>query len=158
MMNLSVVKEVTFDCCHMLSAYDGACADLHGHTYKLQIELSGPQLEAPIAKAGMVLDFKDLKKIIKEQVMDKMDHALIISALPFRGHAEEDLLTWAQKYKMKRHICNGRSTAETMAQEIWLDVQKEIKNKYPEVDVTFVRLWETPTSFAEYRMEYAICK
>lgn len=170
MLEHSVVKEVTFDCCHMLSDYAGACANLHGHTYRLQIELAGAPVggkvkelalvsanERPVSgytlqsSSAMVMDFKDLKKIIQTQVMDKMDHALIISSFEYRNEEETALLAWAKAFNKKVHIIQGRSTAETMSKEIFEAVQAELFEVNPEIIVSSVRLWETPTSYAEYR-------
>ena len=67
-----VAKEFTFDAAHKLLNYKGLCANLHGHTYKLQIVLSGP-----VQKNGMVIDFVDLKKIVTEKVISKLDHKFI---------------------------------------------------------------------------------
>jgi len=67
-----IAKEFTFDAAHRLLNYDGPCANLHGHTYKLQIVLSGR-----VQKNGMVIDFVDLKKIVTEKVISKLDHKFI---------------------------------------------------------------------------------
>lgn len=71
-VKMLIAKEFTFDAAHRLLNYDGPCANLHGHTYKLQIVLSGP-----VQKNGMVIDFVDLKKIVTEKVISKLDHKFI---------------------------------------------------------------------------------
>ena len=71
-------KEFTFDMAHMLDGHDGKCQNLHGHTYILQVEISGSLKESG-AKKGMVMDFSDLKNIVKTHILDKMDHAFIKS-------------------------------------------------------------------------------
>ncbi len=154
MTNIYVVKEVTFDCCHMLSSYDGACSNLHGHTYRLQIELSG----APVggrssSDSAMVMDFKDLKKIIQEHVIDKMDHALVLSSSVFRDEEEDALLSWAKEFDKKYYVVpGGRSTAETMSRDIFNCIMIELINLELNVVVSSVKLWETPTSYAECRL------
>lgn len=67
-----IAKEFTFDAAHKLLNYDGLCANLHGHTYKLQVVLSGSNL-----KNGLVFDFVVLKKIVSEKVISKLDHKFI---------------------------------------------------------------------------------
>lgn len=71
-------KQFTFDMAHMLDGHDGKCQNLHGHTYILQVEVSG-SLHPNGAKKEMVMDFADLKDIVKIHILDKMDHAFIKS-------------------------------------------------------------------------------
>ena len=71
-----IAKEFNFDMAHMLDGHDGKCKNLHGHTYKLQVEVAG-ELVADGAKRGMVMDYADLKAIVKTHILDPMDHAFI---------------------------------------------------------------------------------
>ena len=71
-----IAKEFSFDMAHMLDGHDGKCKNLHGHTYKLQVEVAG-ELVAEGAKRGMVMDYADLKTIVKTHILDPMDHAFI---------------------------------------------------------------------------------
>jgi 6-pyruvoyltetrahydropterin/6-carboxytetrahydropterin synthase len=64
-----ITKEFTFDSAHKLQGYAGKCANLHGHTYKLQVSVQGK-----LNKQGMVIDFLELKKIVHEQVLSVLDH------------------------------------------------------------------------------------
>ena len=136
---MKVTKEVTFDSAHMLSNYQGKCANLHGHTYKLQVSV-----EAPLQDKGneecMVMDFNNLKNVI-DTVTRAFDHAIIFSDTAYRNEAENALLNWADKYGMNYVIISaGKSTSECIADEI--------KSRIPVTNVS-VRVWETPTSFAE---------
>lgn len=67
-----VCKEFTFEAAHKLLNYKGKCANLHGHTYKLQITVSGP-----VKKDGMVMDFTELNKIVETAVLKKLDHSYL---------------------------------------------------------------------------------
>jgi 6-pyruvoyltetrahydropterin/6-carboxytetrahydropterin synthase len=69
-MKISVTKLFEFEAAHHLPNYDGACANLHGHTYKLEVEVIGHVA----LESGMVEDFSLLKKAVKELVIDKYDH------------------------------------------------------------------------------------
>lgn len=64
-----VSKEFTFDAAHFLTKYHGKCENLHGHTYRLRVTVRGE-----IQEDGMVVDFLELKKIVKEKILDKFDH------------------------------------------------------------------------------------
>ena len=120
-----VTKEMTFDSCHNLLEYDGACANLHGHTYKIQVTFGGY-----CDDKGFIVDFKDIKKIMKETVVDGADHKYLNDLMEFNTTAENmvcyyyDLLTVALG-----NLYKGQVTVES------------------------VKLWETPTSFAEYKGE-----
>jgi 6-pyruvoyltetrahydropterin/6-carboxytetrahydropterin synthase len=114
------MKEFTFDAAHRLDNHEGNCKNLHGHTYKLHVGVYGPIINEPGAPDdGMVLDFAELKSIVKTEIIDKLDHQFINEILPFRP------------------------TAENMA--VWM-VQVLRKAGLP---LKFIRLYETPTSCVE---------
>ena len=73
MPKISVTKCFGFEAAHHLPNYKGACSRLHGHSYKLQVTVSGSVDEV----TGMVIDFNILKSIVKERVVDKYDHQLL---------------------------------------------------------------------------------
>lgn len=110
-----ITKEFTFDAAHKLTKYHGKCEKLHGHTYKLQITLEGD-----IKENGLIIDFVDLKNLVNEKVIDKLDHSYI-----------NDLL--------------DNPTAENIAVWIW-DQLKDIE----EAKLYEVKLWESPNSFVIY--------
>lgn len=138
---MKITKEITFDSAHMLSDYVGKCTNLHGHTYKLQVVVEGE-----IRSNRMVIDFNDLKKTIEETVMVNFDHAVIFSDSKFRNEAEQALYEWAKKYNKKYFVMPyGKTTCEDIAPVIQENLQLVLGSGYK----IGVRLWETPTSFAE---------
>lgn len=143
---MKITKEITFDSAHMLSDYSGKCNNLHGHTYKLQVEIEGEVNQ----KTNMVIDFNDMKTILNEVVMSNFDHAIIFSAPEFREESENELYKWAIKYG-KRHIVlyKGKSTCENMTPIIRDAIAGYLKNHNFHGFKVSVKLWETPTSFAE---------
>lgn len=147
---MQITKEVTFDCAHMLSGHEGLCANLHGHTYRVQVTIHGtPLVKGP--SMGMLLDFKDLKNVIKLKIMDQFDHAVIFSDVLMRNDAEEALLKWAKENRMRHFIMPGRTTAEEMAEYfkgvIGWELGAEVK--FDNISAVSVKVWETPNSFAE---------
>lgn len=134
-------KQFTFDMAHMLDGHDGKCQNLHGHTYILQVEVSG-SLHQFGAKKGMVIDFADLKDIVKAHILDKMDHAFIYDTTNERESQIADLLN---KLDSKTYGIATRTTAEEMTRHIF-NVLK-INAGLP---VSLIRLWETPSSYCEY--------
>jgi len=70
--------EVSFDAAHCLRGYQGACARLHGHTYRVQVTLRGPDL----APSGMLVDFRDVKRALHE-IAERYDHRFLNEVPPF---------------------------------------------------------------------------
>ena len=146
----AITKEVTFDCAHMLSGHRGLCANLHGHTYKVQIRIEADLIEDKTNSSNlMIMDFKQLKFLMQTNIVDNFDHALIFSNEEYRNDAENALYDWAVNNNMRHYVMPKRTTAECMA-ELFATVMKE---KYADLYNTSVpvtaRVWETPTSFAE---------
>ena len=147
---ISVTKEVTFDCAHMLSGHEALCKNLHGHTYKVLITVTGtPVTEG--SSTSMILDFKHLKNAINEIIVTKFDHAVIFSAEDFRNQAEEELYTWAKKHNMRHFVMIGRTTAEQMAYYFNYKIEDYLKHELglENIICCSCRVYETPTSFAE---------
>lgn len=70
--------EVSFDAAHCLRDYQGPCARLHGHTYRVQVTLRGPEL----APSGMLVDFRDVKRALGE-IVERLDHRFLNEVPPF---------------------------------------------------------------------------
>jgi queuosine biosynthesis protein QueD len=117
-----VSKEFTFDSAHHLHCYEGKCKSLHGHTYKLQVVMSGK-----VDFRGISIDFGDIKRITKEAVIDKLDHKYLNEVLPPMNTTAENMVVW-------------------MYEQIKGQLQDE--GLYPNIELEEVRLWETPTSYA----------
>ncbi len=83
-----VTKEFSFEMAHVLLNYDGPCRNVHGHSYRLFVTLSGiPLDDQENPKNGMVLDFKDLKNIIRKEIINVFDHSVVVS----KGFEKEKL-------------------------------------------------------------------
>lgn len=137
-----VAKEFSFDMAHLLDGHDGKCKNLHGHTYKLQVIVTG-DLYQEGAKKGMVIDFTDLKQAVNEAILQPMDHAFIYDQTSERESKIAKLLT---ELNSKTFALPYRSTAENLAYFIFHQLKQ-----YTDLNIACIRLWETPTSFAEYR-------
>ena len=86
-----ICKQFTFDSAHKLENYVGECAFLHGHTYKLQIYIKGT-----VQKNGLVLDFKDLKSIVKKNVLDRVDHKYLNEIIAQPSAENMSIWIWDQ--------------------------------------------------------------
>ena len=136
-----ISKEFSFDMAHLLDGHDGKCQNLHGHTYKLQVEIAGNLFESG-AKKAMVIDFSDLKTVVKKAILDPVDHAFIYDKTSKR---ESKIAKLLQDLDSKTFGVPFRTTAEEMARFIFNRLKYDEK-----LAVSAIRLWETPTSFCEY--------
>lgn len=135
---LTISKDIKFDCAHMLSNYEGKCANLHGHTYHGTVILTG--CVNPVT--DMLLDYNKIK-----QIVDEFDHAIVFSAQNMRNEAENKLQEWAVDYNMKYIILpTGKSTAERMADYLAARFIEQ-----PGIQYVSIRLSETDGSWAEVR-------
>ena len=84
---MRVTKIFSFDSAHQLHGHSGKCANLHGHTYRLEVTVEGP-----VNGEGMVVDFYDLKQIVEERVIRKLDHTFINDIIPVS--TAENIVQW----------------------------------------------------------------
>ncbi|KKO54255.1 6-carboxytetrahydropterin synthase QueD [Paenibacillus sp. DMB20] len=125
-----VSKEFTFDAAHHLHAYEGKCKNLHGHTYKVVFGISGKPDEV-----GITVDFGQIKEIWKSEIEPYLDHRYLNETLPPMNTTAENMVVWLYE-KMEQALAKGETFREQ------------------ETRTEFVRLFETPTSYAEVRREW----
>ena len=79
MTKIRLTKEFSFEAAHLLEGYDGACREIHGHSYRLFVTVRGvPVCDGRNPKLGMVMDFGQLKRIVGEEVVQRLDHAFVM--------------------------------------------------------------------------------
>lgn len=144
---IRITKIFTFETAHVLYNYDGKCKNMHGHSYKLFVTVKGtPINDINDVKNGMVVDFGDIKKIVKEEIVDVWDHAVLLNALTPHKELGEDLARKGHKVIE----CNYQPTCENMLYEI----AEKIKNKLPShVQLAYLKLHETENSYGEWFAE-----
>jgi len=138
-----ISKEFTFDMAHALLGYDGLCKNIHGHSYTLVVTVIGsPMHDDNSPKNGMLIDFKDLKNIIKKQIIDRFDHALVLNS-----NSPRDLLDMLMKHYDKIVLLDYQPTTENMI----ADMAGQVNDLLPgNLKLFSLRLRETPTSYAEW--------
>ncbi|MEM7484365.1 MAG: 6-carboxytetrahydropterin synthase [Bacteroidota bacterium] len=144
MDKIRITKQFSFETGHALYGYDGKCRNLHGHSYKLSVTVIGtPITDTAHVKLGMVVDFGDLKRIVKEEIVDRFDHATVFNKNT--PHIE-----LAKELSERGHnviLADYQPTSENMV----IDFVEKIKKRLPEdVRLHSVKLQETETSFAEW--------
>lgn len=143
---IRVTKEFKFEMAHALKGYDGPCKNIHGHSYELKVTVAGiPINEENNPKLGMVVDFGDLKKIVKEEIVSQFDHALVLS--------EKMPVTLLDELKNQFNqiiITDYNPTSEMML----IDFAARLKARLPEnISLKYMLLRETVTSYAEWFAE-----
>jgi len=88
MSNIRITKQFSFETGHALYGYDGKCKNVHGHSYRLDVTVIGtPISDNTNVKFGMVIDFGDLKKIVKDEIVDVFDHATVFMPQNIKLHS-----------------------------------------------------------------------
>ncbi len=143
---IRITKEFKFEMAHALLGYDGPCRNIHGHSYGLKVTVAGiPVIDETNPKLGMVMDFGDLKKIVRGAIVDEFDHALVLNnKMP--GTFIDEL-----KENFERIIMvDYQPTSELMI----IDFAERIQKLLPQnVELKYLLLRETVTSYAEWFAE-----
>lgn len=144
MSKIRITKQFSFETGHALYGYDGKCKNVHGHSYKLSVTVIGtPISNSNNVKFGMVIDFSDLKKIVREEIVDVFDHATVFNKNT--PHVE-----LAEELKNRGHhviLVNYQPTSENMV----IDFAKKIQDRLPNnIQLHSLKLQETESSFAEW--------
>ena len=140
---IRITKEFHFEMAHALKNYDGACKNIHGHSYRLLVTLRGrPIQEADNPKDGMVMDFQDLKTAVKKPIVEKLDHSLVLN-----GSTDKDLVKDLGELYEKVYVFDFQPTCENLA----IHIASEIKSQLPPgIQLFSLKLYETASSFAEW--------
>ena len=144
MGNIRITKQFSFEAGHALYGYDGKCKNLHGHSYHLFVTVIGtPIKDTAYVKFGMVIDFGDLKKIVKEEIVDVFDHTMIFN----KNTPHLDLANDLKEQGHNVILTDYQPTTEMMV----IDFAEKIKSRLPEnIKLHSIKLQETATSFAEW--------
>lgn len=143
MPKIKITKEFQFEMAHALWNYDGKCKNIHGHTYILYVTVIGEPINNPQnPKNGMVMDFGELKRIIKEKIFNTHDHYVCINNNS--PHSKIDF----EKYNIVNvQRKNFQPTCENMVIEFVNILKKYLPKK---ITLYSVKLYETQTSSAEW--------
>jgi len=144
MKNIRITKHFDFESAHALYGYDGKCKNIHGHSYHLYVTVIGEPIDdLENAKNGMVMDFGDLKRIVKREIVDVFDHSVILN----KNSPHIELAKTIQDHSHKIVLVAYQPTSENML----FDFAQKIKNKLPKnVFLHSLKLNETANSYAEW--------
>lgn len=142
-MVIRVTSEFLFEMAHVLKNYDGPCRNVHGHSYKLFVTVSGvPVDDTNNPKNGMVMDFTVLKEIVMKKIVSQFDHSVVVSR-----DFDKEKLEVIKKAFGNLVIVDYTPTCENLV----ADFAKRLKEEIPGgVKLHSLRLFETARSYAEW--------
>lgn len=138
---ISICKIFRFEAAHAIHHYPGKCAHIHGHSYELHVTVQGKQpIDHFIEGLGIIMDFKELKALVQKEVINTLDHKLILS----KAYLSE---TKNQFSPDELVVFDVEPTAENLL----LLVNRQLTSILPEhVRLHSLKLWETRDSYAEW--------
>ena len=141
-----LTKIFHFDMAHVLKGYDGPCRNIHGHSYELRVTVKGNPLNDPQSpKNGMVMDLHDRKCLVNEQIVNRLDHAFVVSS-----SMPSDFLAVVQRDFEKVVVVDFQPTSENLI----LDMVNRLQKVLPQqVTLHKIMLQETPGSYVEWVAE-----
>jgi 6-pyruvoyltetrahydropterin/6-carboxytetrahydropterin synthase len=140
---IRVTREFSFEMAHVLRNYDGPCRNVHGHSYRLFVTISGtPVSDNDNPKNGMVIDFTELKNIVLKKIVNQFDHSVIVSKDFDREKMEMMSKTFGNTV-----IVEYQPTCENLI----TDFAARLKNEMPQgIRLHSLKLYETAKSFADW--------
>lgn len=131
--------EQSFDSAHFLKGYEGKCKNIHGHRWRVVIEIKSPSLQKEGQLQGMIVDFSRLKEDLKKET-DYLDHSLIME----KGSLKPETLYALREEEFSVVEVNFRPTAEELSRYFY---EKMSEKGY---HVKSARVYETPANCASY--------
>ena len=143
---IRVTREFTFEMAHVLYNYDGPCRNVHGHSYRLFVTISGiPVRDTLNPKNGMVIDFTDLKSIVLKEIVNIFDHSVVVSS-----EFDEVKRGMMEKTFGNTVIVDYQPTCENLVADFAVRI---IKHLPAGTVLHSLKLNETAKSFAEWFAE-----
>jgi 6-pyruvoyltetrahydropterin/6-carboxytetrahydropterin synthase len=144
MSTIRITKQFSFETGHALYGYDGKCRNVHGHSYKLYVTVIGqPISDTTHVKLGMVIDFSDLKVIVKNKIVDIYDHATVFNKNTPHVELAKELADRGHNVL----LVDYQPTSEMMI----IDFANVIKQELPShIKLHSLKLQETDSSYAQW--------
>jgi 6-pyruvoyltetrahydropterin/6-carboxytetrahydropterin synthase len=143
---MDITTRLEFDAGHRIPNHKSNCKNLHGHRYAIEVTVTGPIHEdSESSDFGMVIDFSDVKQIIKDLVVERWDHAFIVY------QDDKEIINFLNTIpNHKTVIFPVVPTAENMASEAYRILSVEFKKRFNhQLTIKRIRMYETPNSWAD---------
>ncbi|HOI86527.1 MAG TPA: 6-carboxytetrahydropterin synthase [Lentimicrobium sp.] len=143
---IRLTKEFKFEMAHALSGYDGPCRHIHGHSYELLVTVTGRPVQDPGSPIfGMVMDFKELKQIVRSRIVDEFDHSLVLCKVT----APEEISSLGE-FVGRLKLVDYQPSSENLL----CDFAERLTGALPDgINLHSLKLRETVTSYAEWYAE-----
>lgn len=136
---MKIAKEFNWEMGHRLPEHFGKCKNIHGHSYKLMVELDGD-----LDENGMVMDYYNLKKIVNP-IIENLDHAFMVNK------NDTPVLEFLEQLDSKRVKVEFESTVENITRYFLTEIGKH--NLPDNIHKIKVRVCETPDDYAEEEID-----
>jgi 6-pyruvoyltetrahydropterin/6-carboxytetrahydropterin synthase len=143
---MQITRRLEFDAGHRIPNHNSQCKHLHGHRYAIEITLSGDIITTEgLSEQGMVMDYSEVKRIAKEQLVDAWDHAFLV----YRGdRVVLDFLNTLPDHKTV--VLDVPPTAENLAMVAFKLLDSAYRDTYSNhLQLERIRLYETPNNWAD---------
>lgn len=139
---MKISKEFRWEMGHRIPLHQGPCRNVHGHSYRMFVELEGEPLDT-----GMIMDFSDLNLLIKP-ILEEFDHSFLCS------DNDKELIEFLKKMGLKHTIVKYYTTVENICMDLFERIKKKIIEKNcSNIKRLTIRIHETPNAYAEYSGE-----
>ena len=143
---MQITRRLEFDAGHRIPNHSSQCRHLHGHRYAIEITLSGDIITTEgLPEQGMVMDYSEVKRIAKEQLVDAWDHAFLVYS---GDKAVLDFLNGLPEHKTV--VLDVPPTAENLATVAFNILNHAYRNTYAnQLRLERIRIYETPNNWAD---------
>ena len=132
-------KDYIWEMSHRLPFHNGLCSNIHGHSYKMRVELVGE-----LDSNGMLIDFYDIDKIVLP-IIKEFDHSIVINS------NDTKVIDFMKENNFRHNVIDFTSTSEHLAIH-FANLFKAGFAYYPNIQILRVRIYETYDAFAEYEI------
>ena len=136
---MKISKEFKWEMGHRLPFHSGKCKNIHGHTYKMRLEIDGD-----LDEYGMVMDYYDVSFIISP-IIDELDHSFMVK------DSDAEMITFLEKIDSKKVVVPFETTAENITLYLLKKVKEKIASK--RIKRIKIRVYETEKTYAEDEIE-----
>jgi 6-pyruvoyltetrahydropterin/6-carboxytetrahydropterin synthase len=143
---LTITKVFRFEASHWLPGHP-KCGALHGHSYKLEVEVSGP------VGTGMIMDFSDLREIVQERILDHVDHKCLNVWLNAGSEVHIEYVPAGRSESVTIQVLSDSTPIDPTAENIVARIRNILAPVLEgrQVHLASLRLWETETSCAQWK-------
>jgi len=136
---MKISKEFKWEMGHRLPFHAGKCKNIHGHTYKMRVEIEGD-----LDENGMVMDYYDVSEIISP-IVDELDHSFMVR------ETDKEIIDFLDKLNSKKVVVPFETTAENITLHLLEKIKKRINSD--RIKRIKVRVYETEKTYAEDEIE-----